>query len=516
MLANDLRLSDDYIVVEADKNLGGCILSRDDYIQRAIIEHLSNTAVYKPLTERHARTLQRGMVYQIEEFVKKYRPGDEPSADSISHAEETFLLESSRRYKLKWARFRLTMKVHKDPCKTRPVVCCVGTYLNQLSKWLDFWLQKLRPFVPSYIKNSDELIKKLKKLGRCPLNARVFTADADSMYTNIDTTHAIQVIGLWLDDLSPKLHSDFPMAAVKDAMRIVMTNNLFQFGSMYFLQLLGTAMGTSAACMWATIYFSVHESNTLLPNFGDNLLLYVRYIDDIFGIWIGESNEDWIEFKASTNNFGQLTWSFTELSSSISFLDLTISVRDGILSYCTYQKLMNLYQYISPHSAHPPGLIKGMIYGLVKTYQVQNNHERDYIYIASLLHKRMVERGWDATYIKSLILWADNAVRQRILATNDADDDDDDDAPSPNIGELQHYFAPRKRIFFHLQYHPSDIPKRTIRDIYDRRCRCAFAAIGIDTLTIAYSRPNTLQQALTRAHLHEAPGRSARQIFESL
>jgi hypothetical protein len=105
------------------------------------------------------------MVYQIEEFVRKYRPGDEPSADSISHAEETFLLESSRRYKLKWARFRLTMKVHKDPCKTRPVVCCIGTYLNQLSKWLDFWLQKLRPFVPSYIKNSDELIKKLKKLG---------------------------------------------------------------------------------------------------------------------------------------------------------------------------------------------------------------------------------------------------------------------------------------------------------------------------------------------------------------
>ncbi len=186
----------------------------------------------------------------------------------------------------------------------------------------------------------------------------MFTADADSMYTNIDTTHAILVIRQWLDDLSPKLHSDFPMAAVKDAMKIVMTNNLFQFGSMYFLQLLGTAMGTSAVCMWATIYFSVHESKTLLPNFGDNLLLYVRYIDNIFGIWIGESNEDWIEFKASTNNFGQLTWSFTELLSLISFLDLTISVRDGVISYCTYQKLMNLYQYISPHSAHPPGLIK--------------------------------------------------------------------------------------------------------------------------------------------------------------
>ena len=50
-------------------------------------------------------------------------------------------------------------------------------------------------------------------------------------------------------------------------MEIVMRNNLFESGDMYFLQLLDTAMGTSAACMWATIYYAVHESNKLIPTY---------------------------------------------------------------------------------------------------------------------------------------------------------------------------------------------------------------------------------------------------------
>ena len=84
------------------------------------------------------------------------------------------------------------------------------------------------------------------------------------MYTNIDTNHALDVISKWLDNL-PSLPKNFPLKAIKEAMELVMKSNLFQFGDMYFLQLLGTAMGTSAACMWATIYFGVHESGILIP-----------------------------------------------------------------------------------------------------------------------------------------------------------------------------------------------------------------------------------------------------------
>ena len=67
---------------------------------------------------------------------------------------------------------------------------------------------------------------------------------------------------------------------------LVMRNNLFEWGDLYFLQLTGTAMGTSAACMWATIYFAVQEIITLIPMCNQSLIIFKCLIDDVFGIWI--------------------------------------------------------------------------------------------------------------------------------------------------------------------------------------------------------------------------------------
>ena len=181
------------------------------------------------------------------------------------------------------------------------------------------------------------------------------------MYTNINTDHAIFVISSWIDSHSSSLPPDFPVNAVKDAMRLVMKNNIFEWGDTHFLQLLGTAMGTSAACMWATVYYGVHETATLIPGHSTSLILYVRYINDIFGIWTGDKLA-WQAFKADINNFGMLTWDISEPSTTVDFLDLTITVQpNGRLTTKTYQKAMNLYQYIPPHSAHPPGMCKGII-----------------------------------------------------------------------------------------------------------------------------------------------------------
>ncbi len=69
------------------------------------------------------------------------------------------------------------------------------------------------------------------------------------MYTNIETDHAILVINQWLDDLSQQLQlpSGFPLLPLKQALEIVMRNNVFEFGDTRFLQLMGTAMGSSSA-----------------------------------------------------------------------------------------------------------------------------------------------------------------------------------------------------------------------------------------------------------------------------
>jgi len=70
------------------------------------------------------------------------------------------------------------------------------------------------------------------------------------------------------------------------------------------------------------------------------------------GVWIGD-DESWEQFKIDTNNFGILTWEFEEPSNSIDFLDLTISIEGNRITTKTYQKALNMYQYIPPTSEHP-------------------------------------------------------------------------------------------------------------------------------------------------------------------
>jgi hypothetical protein len=42
----------------------------------------------------------------------------------------------------------------------------------------------------------------------------------------------------------------------------------------------------------------------------------------------------------------------------------------------TYQKPMNLYLYIPPLSAHPPSCFKGLIFGEIRRYWLQNTPEK--------------------------------------------------------------------------------------------------------------------------------------------
>ncbi len=77
-------------------------------------------------------------------------------------------------------------------------------------------LQKLTPHIPTYIKDSDHLNMHLRTISNIPSHARLLVAGAVSMYTNIETTHALKTIGDFLQDLQDQLPSNFPVAAIID------------------------------------------------------------------------------------------------------------------------------------------------------------------------------------------------------------------------------------------------------------------------------------------------------------
>jgi hypothetical protein len=144
--------------------------------------------------------------------------------------------------------------------------------------------------------------------------------DAVSMYTNIDTDHALDTIGHFL--CNHKLAKGLPADAIISALNLIMRWNIFKFGDTFWKQLRGTAMGTPPACMYATLYFAIHEL-AMPAHLQRCLALYKRYIDDGIGIWTG-SDANWIEFQTWVNSFGSLRWIFTKRSRALNYLDITI------------------------------------------------------------------------------------------------------------------------------------------------------------------------------------------------
>ncbi|KAL3790505.1 hypothetical protein ACHAWO_010636 [Cyclotella atomus] len=497
--------NDQYIVVQGDKNLGPCILDRKEYILRGFKEHLGNERNYRLLSAATANTLQIGFLYRFDSWLGRYRPRlpKESLVDyvCIGDAEETFLLRARQRDPRKFARFRMTAKVHKQPWMTRPIVCCSGTFAKDWSKWLDYWFQKLKFSVPTFVKDSQQVLDEVKLLN-LPPQAKLFTCDANAMYNNINTDHAVQVITWWLRDLEStnQLPPDFPLDAVLDAMVIIMKNNIFEFGTCYFLQLVGTAMGTSAAVMWATLYFAYHEVHTLIPNHGQFLFYFKRFIDDMFGIWIGNTTNHWSAFCNDVNNFGELTWDIFDqkLSSSVDFLDLTLIIRGNKIVSRTFQKKMNLYLYIPPTSAHPAGCIKGTVFGLIRRYYAQNTFQRDFVHFVKLLYRRLLLRGWDRTFMRNLILEACTCAKSK-AHTPAAQ-------PTLNQGLLNDV----DRLFIHIEYHPEDIPRKRVQELYQLHLgEVLNAELGIEQPTIAYSRPKNIGDLITKAKLHQASGQTS-------
>jgi hypothetical protein len=108
------------------------------------------------------------------------------------------------------------------------------------------------------LKRSFELKLKLK-------NLTFFSADAVSMYTNIDTDHALEKISHFLR--TSALAAGSNSEAIISGLEILMRPTYFSFGDTHWLQTTGTAMGTPPGCASATLYYGIWELELLSLSF---------------------------------------------------------------------------------------------------------------------------------------------------------------------------------------------------------------------------------------------------------
>jgi hypothetical protein len=274
-----------------------------------------------------------------------------------------------------------------------------------------------------------------------------------------------------------------------------MENNIFSFGETYWLQLSGTAMGTPAACAYATISYGHHENTSILPSFKSQLLYYKRYIDDIFGIWIPprrNCTETWYNFKKELNNWGRLEWVTEEPTTTTTFLDLNISISHSKIHTSTFQKEMNLYLYIPPSSSHPPSCFKGLLTGELKRYYIQNNSE-DFENILLKFINRLIDRGHSLDKLKPLLMQAATVIDSQIAPSNETETEN----PST--------------LYIHWTYHPHGIQRHDLRKMYHNTLK---DDLPFDRMQVAVSRPKNLRDILSKAKLELPQGLNIEQYIQ--
>jgi hypothetical protein len=275
----------------------------------------------------------------------------------------SYILEKLSGVEEPFGYFYVMYKIHKPGRTTRPVCSDCASQINALGQWITSVLNPIAQSQPSYFKDSFALKETLDETN-IPPDTKIFSCDAKSMYTNIPTGPALEVVGAYIHNrCEPALAN-----ALMEALRIVMENNIVRFGDTFWKQIAGTAMGVPPAPPWAILFFAIHEL-AFTERWKDFLIFWKRFIDDGLGLWKLHANAEtnnaiWKEFKNDVNNYHGLEWVFTPLSDSVDFMDMSISIKDNKFEIDLYEKPLNLYLYISPSSAHPPGMITGLVFGM--------------------------------------------------------------------------------------------------------------------------------------------------------
>lgn len=389
----------DIIIKNADKNLGVTIMDRSFYFEEALSQRqLGNLSTYKPIQNLpESRTLIEALtsiLIKYNQYVCCYGKTTQFTKDLLINLAGTKITPSQMYF---------LPKIHKIPVALRPICASTKSSTYNASKYLDIILQPIMKNISSFIRNSGELVCKLEAMV-FPSYCQLLEADVENLYPSINIEDGLNSLRL---ALVRHMWAITEIEFVVVLARWVLTNNYIQFGDRYYLQLMGTAMGTPFAVTFACIHLAIIEAETIdvIKLQGFSLpLLYHRFIDDIIAVF--PSAEDGKAFMTvfNTRRVSIHCPNYKISAKSVTFLDITI-LKDvrfntcGLLDVKLYQKPINKFLFLPPNSYHPKHCTNGWISGYIKRIRLNCSNDTDFVKFKSEFFTHLRNRGHGTSII---------------------------------------------------------------------------------------------------------------------
>ena len=369
--------NDKIIIKEADK--GSAVVVMDtEYYRNKIQEMLNDQNNYKQIDENN----DTNIISKIKTLCQRY--------DNILTKHE---IEYLTKFDVKTSNYYGLPKIHKsklikeaiceqnseyieilnpDDLKFRPIIAGPACPTHRLSNLVDILLQPFVNHVSSYVRDDIDYLNHIPS--SATKDTLLTTFDVTSLYSNIPHDLGKDAIKFWLETYPNDLHQSFNCQFVIESIDLILNNNTFQFDNTHFIQVLGTAMGTKMAPMYATLTLGYLEKTLYraVDNAFDQIdldtfeILWKRYLDDCIIFW----DESWGDINELHNILQNLhpNIKFTmECSKNeLPFLDILLKIEGNKIITDIYRKPTDTQQYLHFRSQHPKACLKSIPYNLAR------------------------------------------------------------------------------------------------------------------------------------------------------
>ncbi|CAF3467602.1 unnamed protein product [Rotaria socialis] len=249
-------------------------------------------------------------------------------------------------------------KTHKNPITLRPIMNTIHAATTGISRFLD---QSIRPLFdkhaqPRPIIDGGHLLRQLEQYvrnGHLKPTTLFCTADITNLYTMLPQDESLKILKEFLLEHHYEKVQGIPIGVILQLADLVLKETAFVDGNKFYRQIIGGAMGSPFTLTLANIFMWNWEKNAICDAIGPHEI-YGRYIDDIF-FTFNEPKATIEEVIKKANAFHPNIKLEANIGSCVSFLDLLINNKNGILFTSVYHKPAAepcVVPFISDHPRH--------------------------------------------------------------------------------------------------------------------------------------------------------------------
>ena len=331
----NLKTRDDIVIKPADKG-GAVVVWRTDLYKQEAFRQLADTKFYAKVNKDLTQANQKIVKDTVNKLILEQK--------LPSTARNLFVTTP------KTSTFYLKPKIHKPNNPGRPIISACSCPTELISSFLD---KKMAPFVkslPTYIKDTNHALNILKQFSFPGNNKFLFTMDITTLYTVIPNNEGLLALKYFFNQRTVKEPSTDTLLRLAE---LVLTLNCFTFSGEIVKQINGVATGTKMGPNYANLFVGYVEEQIFNQFDGPKPELFGRYIDDCLGATscTKEELERFIGFVNSFHPALKFTWEISE--TSVTFLDINISVQDNKLATSVHYKPTDSHSYLLYSSSHP-------------------------------------------------------------------------------------------------------------------------------------------------------------------